>query len=326
LDAGSLFSAERIIPMKTTLVTGLLLLTIPLGVFAQDEKKTSLWDSKQVVVDLKAMDQSHLGLDYSFQLNKEFDKNSVKLSSKGFLTLNGVDNQFDSIINMLELDVKLFQVMKASPSVNTGDLNDVTVGEISLIAQKVQSPLWVDFFINAGHETTQNFRNYDFVVGSGLSISTSYLHEPLDFLFQILRTRPNNNPRFLDLSLSYNLVKGMDRTASAVLRAGKEDANRLTLEAEWETGVLDYQRISFRYMANYEFDAPAAVKVAGQDFNYFFEAKLILYEFKKAEAAGSETAEGPKLVPKISVKYTEGKLPPNYVQDSVLGGGLSLEF
>jgi hypothetical protein len=179
----------------------------------------------------------------------------------------------------------------------------------------VHAPLWLDADIHVKQEATQDFKDYDIAAGAALSLSTSYLNAGLDYIFGALRSQANNNPRQLDILVGYDYVANLDNTANSILRNDRDDANRINVKAEWETGILKGDRLSFLYNSYYELHAPQKIKEAGKDQTAFFMIKLehLLYQEKNAKT-------------QFAIKYTSGELPPNYEKGRVIGAGISVEF
>lgn len=315
----------------------LLCLILPFNsiVFAEDSvdnaRKFRLFDGQYLKVDLKFADQNKgdFGIDYKLNLEKKMTpikKNggylNLNMKSDGFVMVDGKENKLNSIIN--EINIELLPLYKI-PGAKVGEplsIPDELTEEQEVVLQRtrrqaeiVHSPLWLNVDLHLKHETTQDFKDYDLAFGTAMYISTSYLHAPLDYLFGLLRTRENNNPRQLEIAVGYDYVVNLDQTANAIIRENDKNAHRLNLKAEWETGIFKASRIIFVYNSYYEFDAPKKVKEADKDFNSFFMVKLehLLYEIKDATV-------------KFAIKYTDGELPPNFEKGAVIGGGFSFEF
>lgn len=300
-----------------------------------DAHSFHLFDSDDLTVDMKFIDpeKGYFGIDYRFGLTKKIGtlgSDSVKniefeLSSIGFVTVKGDDNQHNSLIN--EFRFKGFPLFRVKPKeAESGnsyeDFMDDELSDSELIdasrnmARRVSSPLWLFANVHGKHETSQDFKKYDFAFGSQVSISSSYLTSILDFPFGIIRSEANNNPRQLDLSIGYDYVTGIENTDLAPLKEGENHMNRLNLKAEWETGIFSGKdRIVFLIDSYYDLNATEIQKAEKKEWNHFYMIKL---ERLINETNTTRT--------KIAVKYTQGALPPNYNEGYVLGGGFSIEF
>ena len=139
----------------------------------------------------------------------------------------------------------------------------------------------------------------------------------MDYPFGLLRADDHNYPRQLDISVGYDYVLGLDNT-TYVADGGLENINRLNFRAEWETGILTPRdRISFLFDSYYDLDATHVMKDSNEEWKTFYMIKI-----DHAISYNDDT----KTLTKISIKYTEGELPPNFVKGYVIGGGLSIEF
>ena len=300
-----------------------------------------VFDKYGLKVDLKFIDpeKGSFGIDYQFQLDKKLlgndpakiNKLNLSLGSRGFVTVAEDKNKNSSLISEIKLEGQpLFHVKgkdlgprsTIDPLADDGPElppgKDPLVEEARNLAAQVASPLWLSFNLHAKHETTQDFRNYDFAFGPQLSVSTSYLSAILDFPFGLLRAAKNNNPRQLDLSVGYDYVTGANKTSLAPLLADSKFMNRLNLKAEWETGILSgNERIAFLFDSYYDLDRNLLLKNAGKDWNYFYMIRI--EKLLKINL-------GPGTKTKVAVKYTAGELPPNFDKGFVLGGGFSIDF
>lgn len=299
-----------------------------------------LFDQSGLKVDLKFIDpeKGYFGIDYQFQLDKsltpkdpqKIQKVNLSIGSKGFATVAGDKNKNSSLISEIKLDGQpLFMIRGKGlgPKVTTDPLaidedlpakEDPLVAAARLQAAQVSAPFWLSLNLHARHETTQDFRNYDFAFGPQLSISTSYLSGILDFPFGLLRSGSNNKPRQLDLSVGYDYVTGANKTSLAPLLDNNKFMNRLNLKAEWETGILSgTERIAFLFDSYYDLDQNLLLKNAGKSWNYFYMIRLEK-QLKMDLGPGTKT--------KVAVKYTAGELPPNFDKGFVLGGGFSIDF
>jgi hypothetical protein len=297
-------------------------------------KSFTLFEQKNFIVDLKFIDplKGSFGIDYKLDLAKKittFTEDTLHginlgLLSKGFITVAGDKNQTNSIINELKIEAfPLFYFQPDTSNLPKKNWEDVVDSpdlerEAAQLASQVNSPLWIFLNVHSKHETTQDFKNYDFAFGGQLSLSTAILHGILDFPFGLLRVDPNNNPRQLDLSFGYDYVIGINNTALAPLRDNKDDMNRLNFKAEWETGIFtSRERIMFLLDAYHDLDATQKIIDISKDWTYFYMIKLDHLLFSNEES---------KTLTKVSIKYTQGALPPNFDQGFVLGGGFSVEF
>jgi hypothetical protein len=304
----------------------------PLKEFGDGSLKFNLFESSDLRIDLKAIDQAKgaFGIDYKLNLSAPFlgkDRNSdmVKkglrfdLNSQGFLTVKGQDNQLNSVITDANINFTHFIGKKNSATLDPLEELKMTDDEIIEItrqqAAKVSSPLWVFLDMHAKNESSQDFSSFDNAFGASLGLSTSILSTVIDFPFGLLRTSNNNNPRQLDLSLVYDYVTNLKETASEELRS-KNSANRVSFNVEWETGIFKRERISFMYNSFYELDAPLKIKESGLDKNYFYQIKFS-YPLSKSESQIRRT---------LSLKYSQGELPPDFTKGYVLGAGFSVEF
>lgn len=307
----------------------------------EESASFKVFDKYGLKVDLKFIDpeKGSFGIDYQFQLDKKLlgkdpakiNKLNLSLGSRGFVTVAEDKNKNSSLISEIKLEGQpLFHVKGKGlgprstidpladddPELPPG--KDPLVQQIRDQAAQVASPLWLSFNLHAKHETTQDFRNYDFAFGPQLSVSTSYLSSILDFPFGLLRAAKNNNPRQLDLSVGYDYVTGANKTSLAPLLEDSKFMNRLNLKAEWETGILSgNERIAFLFDSYYDLDRNLLLKNAGKDWNYFYMIRI--EKLLKINL-------GPGTKTKVAVKYTAGELPPNFDKGFVLGGGFSIDF
>jgi hypothetical protein len=300
-----------------------------------------LFTARDILIDLKFIDpdKGTFGIDYKINLersigtlfNSSYRNLKLNFNSAGFITVAGEKNQNNSIISSLDVSAfPLFRVQPKSitPTHSWEDLIDIdttlSVDEDPLInlsrnlAEEVSSPFWLFWNLHAKHETTQDFKNYDFAFGTQVSFSTSYLSAILDFPFGLLRTSRNNNPRQLDLSVGYDYVVGINNTLLEDVKDNSDYMNRLNFKAEWETGILTRNdRIIFLFDSYLDINPSEAQKQANKDWNTFYMIKL---EHSLGRIGMSRTRA------KIAIKYTQGKLPPNFETGYILGGGFSIDF
>lgn len=294
-------------------------------------------------IDLKFVDptKGSFGIDYKLSLirelgtlGKDIEWKNLRfgLSSNGFVTVANDKNPNNSIINQLDFDafplfrtkqkkeIKSLVSWRDFPDLpeNFDPLTDPLIVLARERAQQVASPFWLFFNLHAKHETTQDFKNYDFALGSQISISSFFLSRILDLPFGFLRYGKNNNPRYLDLSVGYDYVFNMDKTQIASLLDNQKYMNRLNLKAEWETGIFTKRdRLILLFDSYHDLKPTQALKNANKDWNNFFMAKV---EHLLSESYRTNTRT------KVSIKYTNGELPPNFNKGYVLGGGFSIEF
>jgi len=314
----------------------LLAISSRMSSFAQSKKDSTLtlFKTSALELDLKFIDpaKGSFGIDHQLILERSlksinstdgsFEKGiNLNLNSKGFTTVSGDKNQNNSIINELKVEafpllfVKPKQISENESWQDAADDADL-ISQSRSLANHVASPFWLFFNIHGKHETTQDFKNYDFALGSQLSIATSILNKFLDFPFNLLRSAPNNNPRALDLSIGYDYVIGLKNTDLSSLSKNNSNMNRLNLKAEWETGIFTKDnRLVFLLDSYHDLDAATKLKEANKNWNYFYMIKL-----------DHLLAKSDRTTTKVSVKYTHGGLPPNFDRGFVLGGGFSLEF
>lgn len=223
-------------------------LLLPVNIIFAEEsvdnaKKFSLFNGQYLNVDLKFVDQTKgdFGIDYKLNLEKKMTpikktngNLNLNLKSDGFVMVNSKENKLNSIIN--DINIELLPLYKISggkvgetPSIGNDLKEDPTVviQRTKRQAEIVHSPLWLNLDLHLKHETTQDFKDYDLAFGTAMYISTSYLNAPLDYLFGLLRTRANNNPRQLEVAIGYDYVVNLDQTANKILRENDKNANRL---------------------------------------------------------------------------------------------------
>jgi len=292
-----------------------------------------LFKTRDLNIDFKFIDpdKGSFGIDYHLNLKKSFKTFSMddplikpninlNFASNGFLTVKGDANQFNSVIN--ELNLELSPLIKQKEIKDSGNILEELKGTDEEIIQRtreqarmVSSPFWLMFNLHGKHEATQNFRNHDIAIGGTLSFTTSFLNAILDYPFGLLRVAKNNNPRQIDFSFVYDYVTSLNSTASKDLR---EDNNsgRVSFNMEWETGIFKNERISFLYNSFYELNAPFKIKQNGLDKNYYYQIKL----------EHPLSNEKDKTRKTISIKYSQGELPPDFTKGYVLGGGFSVKF
>lgn len=303
--------------------------------FLSNTDTLHLFSSRDLNVDFKFIDpeKGYFGIDYKLNLKREFRTQAVKdsnyfkpnislnLNSTGFVTVRGESNSQNSIINELNFELSpIFKQKKYTGRVLSIEeelkMTDDEIIELTMKqAAMLQSPFWLMFNVHGKHETTQDFKNYDVAVGGSMTLTTSYLNGILDIPFSLLRTKKHNNPRHLDLNLSLDYVTNLDKTESASIRS-ENNANRLNFNIEWETGIFERERITFLYSSFHELNSPVAVEDAGIANNYFYMIKLE-HPIGKSEDGVRKT---------VSIKYTQGALPPNFNKGYVLGGGFNMEF
>ncbi len=305
---------------------------------AKTAKKTldgfHLFTHKNINIDFKFIDpdKGSFGIDYALKLtdtiktrNIRSDSNArpnVKYNflSNGFVTVKGDANQFNSIINEFNFELSPFfkqkqlkETLSIEEQLNMSDEEAIEYARQQAAA--LNSPFWLRFNIHAKHEASQNFKDHDYAIGATVNVTTSVLNKILDLPFGLLRIKKHNFPRHLDVSVLYDYVSSLNNTALKNLRTSN-NANRLSLYAEWETGIFQRERISFAYKYFYELNAPLQIKNNNLDANQFYQIKL-----EHPLKTGSD-----KTRKTISIKYIEGALPPNFNKGYVLGGGFSLEF
>ncbi|MEJ7830087.1 MAG: hypothetical protein WKF91_17895 [Segetibacter sp.] len=310
----------------------------------------NLFQWRDVSIDLKAIDpeKGYFGIDYKLNFSRKigtlagtkeeearYPRNiNFGIGSNGFVTVAGDKNDVNSIVN--ELRFEGFPIYRVPPktAVSSGTwedfmktdsadgvddpMQDPLVINAQQLAERVSAPFWLFLDIHAKHETTQDFRDFDFAFGSQLGFSTSLLNNILDLPFRLLRVGDNNNPRQLDLSIGYDYVTQIRKTALKEANEASNSMNRLNMKAEWETGIFtDKDRFVFLFDAYHALNATATLRSINKDWNTFFMAKiehLMNYNAKT------------KTVSKIAIKYVKGSLPPNFTRSYVLGAGFSLEF
>jgi hypothetical protein len=300
--------------------------------FLEDANAFHLFQTRDLNMDLKFIDpeKGSFGIDYQLNLTRSFGKFApedkeykpninLNIISTGFVTVKGDSNQLNSIVN--ELNFELSPIIKqpvALPKRSILDELELTdediIARTRLEASMVSSPYWIMLNIHGKHEASQDFKTHDIAVGGTLNFTTSYLNALLDFPFGLLRVSENNNPRHLDIELVYDYVTDLNNTATAVLRDGEENANRVSLNLGWETGIFSKERISFMYNSYYELGAPDGIKENNLDKNYYYQIKL---EHPLSSGATRKS---------ISIKYSQGELPPDFTKGYVLGAGFTIDF
>jgi len=300
------------------------------------QESIRLIDGKALTVDLKAIsqDKGDFGVDYKLHLDRRipfgadepntfFAGATVNLKSDGFITVTGHENQLNSIISELNFSGAFRPYTQPAGHGDIGELlkkDDRGVIEATKKQDRMfRAPWWIWWDLHIKHETTQDFGDYDFALGTSLAFTTRYLNEPLDLIFKQLRwgeSATNNNPRFLDLSIGYDRVMGLEHTADSGLRGGSNDENRILGKVEWETGIFIRQRVGISYQIYQEINPPATVRSAGKDLNQFVQVRLDLLRWNPTKDLNAS----------VSVKYTYGELPPNFTTGHVLGAGFSVDF
>jgi hypothetical protein len=293
-----------------------------------------LFQTRDLKMDLKFIDpdKGSFGIDYELNLKRSLNTLSQKdstlfepninlnLLSKGFLTVKGDANQFNSIVNELNFEVSPIFKQKKKPAFkeilpelegSDEDIIEITRAQASMVS----SPFWLMFNLHGKHEASQNFKSHDIAVGGTLSFTTSLFNGILDYPFGLLRVAKNNNPRQIDFSFVYDYVSGLNNTASKDLRESN-NAKRVSVNVEWETGIFKNERISFLYNSFYELNAPLKIKQTGLDNNYYYQIKL-KHRLSKSSDKTRKT---------VSIKYSQGELPPDFSKGYVLGAGFTLEF
>ncbi len=308
-------------------------------------------DSEALKVDLRAIDaaKGNFGIDYKLDLrqslnkgetedNPSFVRRSVSLKSTGFLVTEPSKNRHDSIITEAAFN---FDPLYPKNPILTSDADNrdllkqfmsgkITEEELRKAQDRInkqkEPPLWIYAKGSAKWETTQTGKDQDLAIGAALVFATNLLHPILDAPFKLVHAK-DNSPRFLDVSIGYDYV-----TARKVSSRAESDAdkNRLSLYAEWETGIFKSDRLVFAYTGNYDLDGTK------QGFHSFAEITYKHYLFnkdakagtdgksaKKPDGGGNKSAKSPLA---FSIKYTAGQLAPTYKQGNVIGAGFSIDF
>lgn len=288
-----------------------------------------LIDTENIKIDLKAIDadKGYIGIDYRFSFIKSIVRADTKrwdvsLRGTGFLTADSKKNDIDSLVTEAALnffplwrpakeivvsseDVASTREFRAGP----GGFDPSLARSSQTRAEKLYGPITFYADAHVKHETTQDFDNYDFAFGSSAAVTTSYLEPVLDAPFRLLRFGPegkDNGPRQIDLSAGYDYVTAHHTTGNS-----RENINRLSARAEWETGIFRSDRISFVFTANHNLDGSAN----RDGFHPFF---LVKYEHLLVNAPHAKTS--------FAIKYTTGELPPNFEAGHVIGAGFAVEF
>lgn len=308
---------------------------------ADSIKTFSLFQNGDSFVDLKFIDpeKGSFGVDFKLDFKRslttsrdDFKNLYFGLSSNGYVTVKDDQNPVNSIIS--ELKLQAFPFMRVAPRKTVyadvkhwknfiedsteSKRNEELINESRKLAEKVSSPFYLFLNVHAKHETTQQFNSHDFAFGIQLSFTTSFLNSLLDFPFSLVRYGKNNNARHLDVSMGYDYVTDMQNTGLATLLEGESAINRLNFKCEWETGILSGRDRLILLLDSYHFLDPSQnLKQAGKHWNTFFMAK-IEHILNQDLRTNSRT--------KVSIKYTNGELPPNFVVGHVLGAGFSVEF
>lgn len=294
------------------------------------KKLFGLIDTENIKIDLKSIeaDKGYFGIDYQFSFVKSLARSErrrwdVSLRGNGFLTADSAKNDIDSLVT--EAAVTFFPLWRPAEDVpvspegvartrafleGPGGYDPGLIKAVQKRAEKLYAPITFYADAHVKHETTQDFRDYDFAFGSSVAVTTSYLEPILDAPFKLLRFGPegkDNGPRQVDLSAGYDYVTARHTSQPA---ASNDDINRLSARAEWETGIFRSDRISFIVTAHYNLDGPS-----NHGFHPFV---LVKYEHLLVNAPHAKTS--------FAIKYTAGELPPNFVTGHVIGAGLAIEF
>jgi hypothetical protein len=290
-----------------------------------------LVDTENVKIDLKSIDadKGYFGIDYQFSFVKSLVRTDTQrwdlsFRGDGFLTADSAKNDIDSLTT--EAAATFFPLWRpAEPVVvspegvaktreflsGPGGFDPRIAEDARKRAERLYSPITFYADAHVKHETTQDFRDYDFALGASMAVTTSYLEPILDAPFKLLRFGPegkNNGPRQVDLSVGYDYVTARHTKQPA---SSDDDVNRLSAQAEFETGIFRSDRISFVVTANYNLNDASN----SDGFHPFFLAK---YEHLLVDAPHAKTS--------FAVKYTAGELPPNFVTGHVIGAGFAIEF
>ena len=246
----------------------------------------------------------------------------IAFDAEGFLTISEEENKRNSLTAEGKFGVSGFYTSRSAAAAGQSGSPlpidpDVDPSSLSELISHLDSEWWVFGFLTAKYETTQDFEDYDFAVGTELAVTSGPLAKVLDLPFRLLRAAERNNPRHLDLVVGLDYVTQLDQTANAALRAGDDDAFRAYAAVEWSTGIFtERQRLALRYEASYELDPPSAIEQADLDFNHFFEARL---QHLLIGDYGTNATYA-------TLKYSTGELAPNYENENLLGAGFTIEF
>lgn len=295
------------------------------------KKLFGLVDTENIKIDLKSIDadKGYFGIDYQFSFIKSLVRSDrrrwdLSLRGNGFLTADSAKNDIDSLVT--EAAATFFPLWRPAEEVpvspegvaktraflkGPGGFDPNLVDRAQSSAEKLYAPIAFYADVHVKHETTQDFDDYDFALGSSVAVTTSYLEPILDAPFRLLRFGPegkNNGPRQVDLSVGYDYVTARHTSQPG---SSEEDVNRLSARAEWETGIFRSDRISFVVTAHYNLDGPS-------NSDGFHPFVLVKYEHLLVDAPHAKTS--------FAIKYTAGELPPNFVTGHIIGAGLAIEF
>jgi hypothetical protein len=295
------------------------------------KKLFGLVDTENIKIDLKSIDadKGYFGIDYQFSFIKSLVRSDtqrwdISFRGNGFLTADSAKNDIDSLTT--EAAATFFPLWRPATEVTPtpdgvaktreffkgpGGFDPGLVERVQGRAEKLYAPITFYADAHVKHETTQDFRDYDFALGASMAVTTSYLEPILDAPFKLLRFGPegkNNGPRQVDLSVAYDYVTARHTSQPT---SADDDVNRLSARAEWETGIFRSDRVSFVVTANYHLDGPAE----SDGLHPFFLAK---YEHLLVDAPHAKTS--------FAIKYTAGELPPNFVTGHIIGAGFAIEF
>lgn len=298
------------------------------------QEKINFFDSDELKIDTKFIDptKGYFGIDYNFDVSKKILNSvssnlneielSIKAGSKGFLTVVGENNMNNSLISEIKFDGYFPTSSKKSSVEDWKDALKQTDLEkrSSILAKRLESPLWIFTNLHAKHEAVQDFKSYDFAFGIELGMTSSLLSKIFDIPFGLFRNGKNNNPRQLDISIGYDYVTGLNKTKIASLKDSSDYMHRLNIKSEWETGFLnDDNRLLFSLNTYYDLNATQKMKNDNKDWNIFYMIKL-------DHLLWSNTNQKSLVDIKFTIKYTHGELPPNFEKGYVLGGGFSVDF
>lgn len=270
----------------------------------------TLYSNKNITVDVVKINSvdSDIGVDYKIDLESSnfvqiMDKNiNYSYKGEGFISTLNKQSQSNSILNNISIQANFPGILTTKVLSDSGYKHEISLFD-----------LYWNF--NLGHESTQDFTNYDLTIGSALSMSTTILSNVLNGVGKILGANDSNNGSgAVDLDLGYNYVFNMDNVMSKTL--SNANSNRIDLVCGTHIGILKEDLLFFIYKAYYEANA-SDVAMA---FKQFFQAK---YEHLILDQDGKVAANAPV---KFALTYTYGALPPNYVTGTNLGAGITLDY
>lgn len=316
---------------KVILITLVLLQIFPL-LKAQDNEeidssKTPLINipivkSENLNIDLKYIDpeKGQFGIDYDLVLSTKKENNhssSFNFKSRGFITVSNTNsNSLNTIKNILNYTIEpRFSESQKATTTRTRDVGTSIVDGQDVSAKETR-PLYVWFDLHANHETSQDFKDYNYAAGASMVVDAPIIGRIIDIPFQLLRTNNFQGFNKLEVNAAFDYVWGLENTQLLSDTTSISSINRATIGGFFETEVFSNIRFVCNVESYFLLDAPESIKRISKDENYFLQLRLDIPIDKNKDKSNKY----------ISIKYIEGTSPPNFNKGYVLGAGLFMTF